>query len=625
MSNLGRVYINTKPYLIELPSYRGRDLVDFSPRASTAGGSILHSELGLYQVIMQTDWRNGFGFPWWISEAGYQQSDGYLDTRHPGLVMLSSTPTVSESLDSSRFTNQFIFHKDSLYNAHNGGLRKLTTATGTWADCSPVASTMVNALWSNGTYIFAAVNGDYIYRATDGVAWTACGVNTNSKDYAWIGHHNGYVYAGKDGTNQVYFSDKVDLSDIAGDPADDPNTIFIGAGGSKTRGMVTFMGNAYIFTDTIMYKLQHELMTGIKTLDFTPEMDPNYPFRIGKWAVHNSMLMLAVKDTVYQWNGVRLADVTPNRINDSFPYDTYGTFAGMSTVGTELWCFGKRSVGGLGFNDLLVWDGVAWHQLATDMSITAAVHDRFVGYQVPAWDYFFFQVPSINPSTTSLVVRLQMTNRSKFFSGGFPTTGLHALKTSKIDAGFRRVTKSTPSILVEASNVTEPRYIRIRYSIDGGAFTEWGGTGNGHITVPGITELTDPLGTGNSTLEYKNIQFEIAFFTDSAAQSPILESLTVRLIMRPETNFGYAFNIVATSNPELGTQTMDNRSPAQIIADLHTARQSAAPITFVDPFGISKKVYIASLSEQAVEYHSDRPSPTPNIESRININLVEVG
>ena len=47
--NLGDIRLNGVEYAIDLTSYRVRDIVDFAPRAATPGGSIVHSELGLYQ------------------------------------------------------------------------------------------------------------------------------------------------------------------------------------------------------------------------------------------------------------------------------------------------------------------------------------------------------------------------------------------------------------------------------------------------------------------------------------------------------------------------------------------------------------------------------------------------
>ena len=73
--NLGDIRLNGVEYAIDLTSYRVRDIVDFAPRAATPGGSIVHSELGLYQPYLKTDWRHGLGFMWETDALGYLQTD----------------------------------------------------------------------------------------------------------------------------------------------------------------------------------------------------------------------------------------------------------------------------------------------------------------------------------------------------------------------------------------------------------------------------------------------------------------------------------------------------------------------------------------------------------------------
>jgi hypothetical protein len=165
----------------------------------------------------------------------------------------------------------------------------------------------------------------------------------------------------------------------------------------------------------------------------------------------------------------------------------------------------------------------------------------------------------------------------------------------------------------------------VYYSIDGGAFTEWGGAGNGEITSDGVTELTDPLGTGNSTIEYNYLILRVDFVTDIAGQSPILEGITIRFLMRPAVLYGHSFNIVGASHAEYGHFT-DDRTVKDIIDDLETARASTAPITLVDPFEVSHQGYISSVERRAVERHSlEEEGGSQDIEHIIRVNFVEVG
>ena len=93
----GDIELGGKNYRIILESAHKRDIIDFAPRAASPGGSIIHSELGLYQPLLQSDWRHGFGFPWYEDAAGYLRTTGNVDTRHDGIAMLFTKSTSSET------------------------------------------------------------------------------------------------------------------------------------------------------------------------------------------------------------------------------------------------------------------------------------------------------------------------------------------------------------------------------------------------------------------------------------------------------------------------------------------------------------------------------------------------
>ena len=193
--------------------------------------------------------------------------------------------------------------------------------------------------------------------------------------------------------------------------------------------------------------------------------------------------------------------------------------------------------------------------------------------------------------------------------------------------GFRRVTKSTPSIIVDAQNVTAARYLVVFYNIDGAGWLEWSGTGNGRITANGTTTLTNPVSGGtNSTIQYNYIQIRIDFVSDAAGQSPILEGWTLRFIMRPATLYGHAFQIIAASNLKVGAGGRDLKTVRTIYSNINTARASAAPVTLVDPFGVSVTGYVSSTERRAIERHGRaNREGFPDIESVIVVNFVQVG
>ncbi len=155
----------------------------------------------------------------------------------------------------------------------------------------------------------------------------------------------------------------------------------------------------------------------------------------------------------------------------------------------------------------------------------------------------------------------------------------------------------------------------------------WGGTDGvtNLISVNGNTILTNPTGVSNSTLEYYNMALKVEFVTEDFTQTPVLEDLTVRFLMRPEDLYGVSFAIVAASHVEHGMQ-QDSRTAHDILSDLKTARDSKAPIEFIDIYGTTRQVYVSAVRIQAIEQHvGDYEGGVPNIEHRVIVNLTEVG
>src|ERR1700690_1103323 len=119
---IGHVYLNGKYYRVDLTSYRGRDVVDFAPRASVPSGSVIMSDMSLYQPLYQTDWKHGFGFLWYSDGAGYMNSAGNIDTRNQGIAMLSTQKVLSDT-DNNKKTCGAVFN-NTLYTGGTNGLRQ---------------------------------------------------------------------------------------------------------------------------------------------------------------------------------------------------------------------------------------------------------------------------------------------------------------------------------------------------------------------------------------------------------------------------------------------------------------------------------------------------------------------
>lgn len=608
-----------KKYRIDINSWQGRDISDFSPRASVPGSGAVFSELGIYQPIAQSDFRHGFGFQWMTDEAGYLRTEGNIDTRHEGVVLLFTKATTGESMDKDKegavvFGSYIYFWSSESGNSSTGaGVRRWSPGSG-WeavpiqADPQPA----INTMYVNGAYLFVCPDGGRIKKAATisnpPVAgdWSDAGANANSTDYKWGVMHAGLQYFGKDGASDVYTDSADDLSTLYGTPADDTQEIKVGAGNIPTITAVSFIQSLMVGSQNGLYAIGEDRIARM-IINLTSEASSNN-FR--SMAVQGGLLYFPVRDKLYRWTGSNLVDISPRRLTDSFPFTTYGQFDNLVPVGRFLFCTARTNEATY-TESILCYDGVGWHRLLDtitdgDGSTTMLVYD-------PLNNRLWFHVAKAASGATYYV---PFQSLSEFPYADFPTTGTNRLVTSRIDAGFRRITKSAPRMFVTGSNLTNARYIRVSYSLDGGDIIFWD-----DVKSDGVTELDWPAKLMTIEFDYINLYFQLV--TDAAGQSPVLESYALMVLMRPDVKYGYSFDVTGASEAEQGG-LIDPRSSAEIKGDLRNARDSKRPIKLVSPFGEEIWGYITALNEKAVEYHGEMHPNAPSLEMVIRVNFVEV-
>jgi len=469
------------------------------------------------------------------------------------------------------------------------------------------------SLSNTGKVNFAFPAGEYLYYLPDGARIrkiskegldSFTGNDTSAIDYRTMLQHKGYIYVAKDDSVYLHRDSTIDLSDLEGTSAD-PDVITVGAVGSyPILGLITYAGELYASKADGLWHID-DTLTARRILDFTNEVSSDN-FR--SMAVHNGYLLFPIRDKLYQWNGARLSDVTPPRLTDSFPYTTYGRFDNFVAVGRFLYCTARTNETTYS-EDLICFDGVAWHKLAnlvsngTD-SITAMAYDAVNNYM---WYHL--------DSTSDVTYYIQFQSQSDYPYGNYPTTGTHEITLSRWDMGFRWVQKTAPTLTIEAKNVTSARYLTVYYSLDGGSWIEWD-----NITQNGITRLDLP--GGNRAVEFYYITIKIRFTTDTAAQSPILEGATLRFLMRPVTVQGWSFNIPLASGMATNT-AIESRSSRQLVQDLKDARDNTGAIEFTDIDGQEYYVHLTSVTRRAIEKDLFEGGDSPNIEYVVAVNVVE--
>lgn len=593
------IRIDGKSYRIDLPSYKVKDIVDFAPRASVPGGSVVMSDLGLYQPLVQSDFRRGFGFLWYSDAAGYMNSFGDMDTRQDGLVMRYTQKTSSDTDNNAK--EGFTTWNGKLWAWGAGGLRSYDGSS--WS--SEYSSAAVNFALAAGDYLFYCPDGARIRKVNTSGTHSDTGLDASATDYKWMLIHNGFIFAGKDGTNRVHYTDQVDCSDLEGTTAD-PAAVYVGLGNVPTIGAIVYAGSMYVARQDGLWQVGEDFISR-KVVDYKNEVSSNN-FR--SMDIVNGFLVFPVRDHLIQWNGVRVNDITPDKISDTFPYTTYGRFDNLVACDNFLY-FTARTNETTYKEALICFDGAGFHKLADLATSTDTI--TAMGYDVVN-NRLWYHLDSTNDVT----YYIQMQNFSPFPYANFNTSGTHGFDSSRMDMGFIRVQKSMTSLIVNAENVTATRYIQIQYQLDGdGTWHDWD-----TITNEGVTELGTP--GGFPTVEFYYAQLRFIFVTDDSAQSPILNEYTIRFLMRPMVQYGWNFNIIAASEAA-ADDGLDERAASEIVKEIRTIRNSKAPIEYIDVMGDTYTGYITAISEQPTYRREVGEGEYPDIEYMINVNLIEVG
>jgi len=618
----GHIRLDDEWYTIDLRSRKKKDIIDFSPRSAEAGNPI-HSELQLYQTLNFESWQGGFGAPWHTATKTnmYMYTIGQIDTRHPGLATLYTSPTKSDS--DHRMDGFQSFGRD-MYGYSSDGVVNYVSSDDAWT----VVDTSGSAgLWHNGYYIFSCRLGEtLVYSGTDASVstWVETGFDADQKDFSWLQHHDGYVYGGQFGNagssgHFVSYDNSLTCSDLYTVSSDDTQIVPIGLVGTETKRGVSFRTDFFIPRDDGLYKLDKDRTAARRVLNYA-DLASSENFR--SLVEYNGQLIYPIRDTLKQWNGVREVPMNPPFLSDTWPYRTYGRFDNFVVVGRFLFMT-ARTNDATYEEHILCFDNVAWHKMLTPVTdgtstITAMAYD-------PTNDRLWYSVADVTNVYETYYVPFQQ--YSDFPYEDFPVTGEHAIVFPRIAAGFKEVYKSTPSCLIVGSNCDTGQYLELYYSL--GPSTTWlpwgadSGVSN-VLTSDGTKKFIEPLGEDKSTVEYEYINFKIDFVSSDATGTPVLEGFYPRVLIRPDTLWGWSFTIKASKGVQYGTMQSD-KTVKEILEELKRVRDSKAPVPFVDIYNDEYQVYITSVTESSIEEHVDRPGASPDIEAQVMLNLVEVG
>ncbi len=466
---------------------------------------------------------------------------------------------------------------------------------------------------------------------TGAAVWTKCGVNGFARNFGQAVMHNGYTYVREHGTNYVHRGSETDLSDLEGDGPLDADVVIVGPGSVPVVYIITF--------GTALYAARYDGLWSIgedniarKVLDYSDEYNSTN-FR--SMAVWNGLLIYPIQDKIITWNGARVTDITPISNADPNPtrllsfrdwvgldrptmmapmdgttFEGLGGFDNFLSKGEFLYCTAfKTSSATDGY--LLSWNGAGWHPIntlpTTSVGWTMLVNDT-VNNRL--WIH-----NDLNATNATLYKKQRP--KSEYPAADFKTTGTHRITFSQMTMGQKRVLKSSPSVIISAVNLATSQTIVVEYRLDYGSWTNLG-----TIQVAGVTELAFS-GTPPSK-EYNFISLRFTMSCAAATDTPIIEDVTIRYIMRPKTVYGWVMEIVGASYARFGDYIMD-QSSEDIKVQLKAARDSAPAIAFKDLDGVDYYCYLTSMNGRLVGVSDKDGRESGALEYRFRVSLVETG
>lgn len=175
-------------------------------------------------------------------------------------------------------------------------------------------------------------------------------------------------------------------------------------------------------------------------------------------------------------------------------------------------------------------------------------------------------------------------------------TGIYRYVYSvRYDFRSQVISKSFWEFIARVNNVNAGgRDVQIAYRIDD--IGDWINIST--LTTDGLQEFLFSMPPPKG----KWIQFRIGLKTDSATESPYVDTFGVRVIARPKTTWAQRYNLLIGDGIRRRDGKFDDRSPSDSLQVLTGARDSEEPVTIYDFWRGKRYGYITSAAIGAVRF-----------------------
>ena len=215
-------------------------------------------------------------------------------------------------------------------------------------------------------------------------------------------------------------------------------------------------------------------------------------------------------------------------------------------------------------------------------------------------------------STTAYIRYLSLANDD------YPSTG--TFYTSYYDSNFPSFYKAYHSLELQSENLTANVTVKVEFQIDGGTWTELGGTGTGTFT-----SSTAPQVKYFQTSTYgRKIRFRFTLSTNSGTTTPVITGFIVRGALRPDTLRVQEWWIDCSDDLTVNNGLTTRNTASKIKSDLETAKAQTWALTVYDPYGTTWYGFIKSPTPEIQGYEfSLGTGKDKRIKSVVHIILQE--
>ena len=167
------------------------------------------------------------------------------------------------------------------------------------------------------------------------------------------------------------------------------------------------------------------------------------------------------------------------------------------------------------------------------------------------------------------------------------------LRLSWDTARFNEIPKAWRSITLDMVNTNLTRYVKMRYVTQrwpGGIATDLPGL----FTSPPQQEV---LFSGSAAAISANwVRLNLQMYTDNAAQTPVVNAITVKRLLRPPKLFVVTADVRIADNLMQLDKTLDPNTATDLKSALLTAANSVTPITLQTPDGLTHEGYLEEIT-----------------------------